>query len=469
MKPSPERRRIGWPNSLGSQLFIAIGLILLLSAASTLALGGLLTRRAVDRATLRDLSHQADLLANREAEDILPLARLADLEPYLKRQNERVVVLQSLESPSEVVSEQTLKMLRRGQAVDGSITIDGVSNFFAARAGSELGKRGFVLLRPHGNASADWYPFLDALAIAVIAAVLLTGVTSLLMARRISRPLRRVAQSSRTLAEKGVSEPLPLEGARELRSLAASFNEMAKQLAVAREAEKEFLLSVSHELKTPLAAVRGYAEALADGAIAPVSAAETIGREALRLERLVGDLLDLARVSRSEFSIRCSPLDLEEVAREAFDRYRSQAEAFGVRLDLSSSGPVEAVGDYDRLLQIVSNLIENALRVTPSGGSICVSLANVDGEAVLNVEDTGPGLDEAGLSHAFERFYLYAHYRGERPVGTGLGLAIVSELAAGMDGSVSVTSRPGAGASFSVRLPRASDMAVRSEPVDSAV
>ena len=116
-----------------------------------------------------------------------------------------------------------------------------------------------------------------------------------------------------------------MEGATEMRSLATSFNEMAEQLARAREAEKSFLLSVSHELRTPLASVRGYSEALADGAIAPGEAAKTIGREAHRLERLVGDLLDLARMSRSEFSIHCAPLDLDEVAQEALRRFQAQA------------------------------------------------------------------------------------------------------------------------------------------------
>jgi two-component system sensor histidine kinase BaeS len=442
-------------DSLGAQLFAAIGLILLLSAAATLGVGALLTRQAVDEATLRDLSHQADLLAHREQTDILPLARLPELEPYLARQNERVVVLSSLDSPSAFVSKETLRELRAGRSVDGSITIDGTSSFFSARP---LGHKAFVLLRPHRNASTDWRPFLNALAIAVVAGVLLTGLTSLLLARRISRPLRRVALASRTLAERGVSEPIPLEGARELRSLAASFNQMAKQLTAAREAEKEFLLSVSHELKTPLAAVRGYSEALADGAISTESAARTIGREALRLERLVGDLLDLARLSRSEFSIHRSPLDLGEVAREAIRRYQTQAEVFDLRLEMSSDGSAPAVGDYDRVLQIVSNLVENALRVTPAGGSIRITVA----AGILTVEDTGPGLDTGELPHAFERFYLYSRYRGERTVGTGLGLAIVKELAERMGGSVAVVSKEKEGTSFTVRLPvGAADMALQ--------
>jgi signal transduction histidine kinase len=306
-----------------------------------------------------------------------------------------------------------------------------------------------MLLRPHRSASADWRPFLNALAIAAAAGMLLAAFVSILLSRLITRPLGRVVIASRALAERGVSEPVPVEGATEMRSLATSFNEMAEQLAVAREAEKAFLLSVSHELRTPLASVRGYSEALADGAIAPGEAAETINREALRLERLVGDLLDLARMSRSEFGIHRAPIDLDEVAREALRRFQTQAEVFGLRLEIASNGPAPALGDHDRVLQIVSNLIENALRVTPPGGSVRVAV----GAGTLTVEDTGPGLAPGELLRAFERFFLYSHFGKERAVGTGLGLAIVKELAEGMGGTVSVTSEPGAGASFTVRLP----------------
>jgi len=438
-------------NSLRTQLFTAIGVILLLSAVLTLGVGGLLTRQAVDRATLRDLSHQADLLAGREQTDILPLARLRDLEPYLRRQNEQVVVLSSLSSKTRFASEETLRELRARRAVDGSITIAGTSNYFSARVGprARVGPKAFVLLRQHRNASADWLPFLNALAIAAAAGMLVAGLISLLLGRLITRPLDRVALASRALAEWGASDPVPVEGARELRSLATSFNEMATQLTDAREAEKAFLLSVSHELRTPLAAVRGYSEALADGAIAPREVADTIGRESLRLERLVGDLLDLARVSRSEFSVYCTPVDLDEVAREALQRFQAQAKSFGVRLEFVSGGAAPALGDHDRLLQVASNLIENALRVTPAGGSVQIAVA----AGMLTVEDTGPGLAADELPRAFERFFLYSRHQSERSVGTGLGLAIVKELVDGMKGTIVVKSELGNGTSFTVRLP----------------
>ena len=174
----------------------------------------MLTRQAVDRATLRDLSHQADLLAKREQSDILPLARLRELEPYLERQNERVEILSSLSSKTPFASEETLRKLRAHQDVDGSITIDGTSSYFAAR---RVDPRAFVLLRPHRNAAADWRPFFNALAIAAAAGMLLAGLISLLLGRLITRPLDHVAIASRALAERGVADPVPVEGAEELR------------------------------------------------------------------------------------------------------------------------------------------------------------------------------------------------------------------------------------------------------------
>jgi two-component system sensor histidine kinase BaeS len=220
------------------------------------------------------------------------------------------------------------------------------------------------------------------------------------------------------------------------------------QLARAREAERSFLLSVSHELKTPLTAIRGYAEAVEDGAIDPREAAATVAVEAARLERLVRDLLDLARMNRTDFSVHNSEVDLAEVAEDAVRRYQPQADGFGVGLAAVVDGAAPAVADADRVLQIVSNLVENALRVTPAGGEVRV----VARPGELRVEDTGPGLGDDERANAFERFYLHERYGRERSVGTGLGLAIVKELTEAMGGTVQVESTAGRETVFTVRL-----------------
>ena len=273
-------------------------------------------------------------------------------------------------------------------------------------------------------------------------------VAAFLLARAISRPVTRVAEAARKLPEAESPPPVPVEGARELALLAESFNDMAEALAQARAAERQFLLSVSHELKTPLTAIRGYAEGLTEGAFGVEEAAETISLESQRLERLVRDLLDLARMNKAEFSVRREPIDLGAPAREAVRRYETQAREFGVELEAVVSDPAPAIGDGDRALQIISNLVENALRLTPAGGSVRI----IAEPGLIAVEDTGPGLQPDELPRAFERFFLYSRYGKERPVGTGLGLAIVKQLAEGMGGRVEATSDPGRRTRFVVRL-----------------
>ncbi len=320
--------------------------------------------------------------------------------------------------------------------------------------------KGFILLRPASSTNSAWRPHLEGLVLAAFATAALAALIAFLLARAIARPVHRVAVATRALADSTSTPPLvPVEGARELALLAESFNDVAVALTRAREAEQAFLLSVSHELKTPLTAIRGYAEGVAEGALPMEEAAATIVSESRRLERLVGDLLDLGRMRKAEFSVRREPIDLRAIAQEALRRYDVQAREFDVTLE-ADGPPAPAIGDADRTLQIVSNLVENALRLTPAGGSVRI----VTAPGSIRVEDTGPGLQPEELGQAFDRFYLYSRYGRERPVGTGLGLAIVKELAQGMGGTVAVESTPGALTVFTVRLPQP-DAAGTSRPL----
>ena len=233
-----------------------------------------------------------------------------------------------------------------------------------------------------------------------------------------------------------------------MRQLAAAFNELSEELHHAQDAERAFLLSISHELKTPLTAIRGHAEGLADGVIEPERAGAVIEREAKRLERLIRDLLDLARLRRRSFSVTPEALDLGEIALEAVSRYEPQSRGYGVDLVASIEPEAGAVADPDRTLQALSNLVENALRCTSRGGTVRI----VASPGRLDVVDDGPGLAAGDLERAFERFYLWDRYGADRPVGSGLGLAIVAELAAAMGGRVAVASEPGAGSTFSLLL-----------------
>jgi two-component system sensor histidine kinase BaeS len=425
--------------TLRTRLFAAIGLIVVLSIGVTYGVGLALTRSAVERANLDDLGHQADLLAQQERQSLLPLAHLATLEPYLARQHEQARVVE-LSRPSPYLPDDARADLRRGRPVQGHLRIEGKRNLFAARL---VAGKGFVLLR---RANLHTWTYGRALLIGGLVGAALAALASLLSARAIARPVGRVAEASRRLAEGGAPQPVPEEGAAEVKALARAFNETAEQLHQARETERAFLLSVSHELKTPLTAIRGYAEALAEGAVTTDEALETIRREAARLERLVRDLLDLARMNRHEFSVERDEVDLAEVAREAVRRYA--AEAGDVRLGAVATDDARALGDHDRLLQVVSNLVENGLRSTPPGGSVTVRAE----PGLVAVEDTGLGLPAEDLTRAFERFYLYDKLGAGRRLGTGLGLAIVKELTEAMGGTVSVTSAVGRGTTFTVRL-----------------
>jgi two-component system sensor histidine kinase BaeS len=249
----------------------------------------------------------------------------------------------------------------------------------------------------------------------------------------------------------GEPAQVPVEGTDEVAQLASSFNLMSGELARARESERGFLLSVSHELKTPLTAIRGYGEALRDGAVTADEAGPIIEHESERLQRLVQDLLDLARLDQRQFAIRSEAVDLADVARAVEEALRPRAAEFGVRLSIDAPRQAPVFADRDRAIQVVSNLVENALRATPDGGSVTISAR----DASIAVKDTGPGLTPDDQAHAFERFFLYRRYGAERAVGSGLGLAIVKELAAAMGGSVTVASQPGAGATFAVGLPLA--------------
>ncbi|HZD88162.1 MAG TPA: HAMP domain-containing sensor histidine kinase [Gaiellaceae bacterium] len=425
---------------LRSRLFRAIGVVVLICVSLTIGLGLVLTRRAVQQATLQDLAHQADLIAATQRNSVGGLGSLPTLQPYFRRQHELAT------HDRRILPGWAQEQLAEGKnAVQGTTTYNGVAEYFAARL---VNPGTLVLLRPQSNAQSRWSPYVLALLVAAAAGGVLAAIAAFLLARRIARPVDRIAAAARSLRHGTHPEPVPVEGAAEIATLALAFNALAAQLRRAQEAERNFLLSVSHELKTPLTAIRGYAEAVEDGAVDAREAVATVAVEARRLERLVRDLLDLARMNRTDFSVHNGEVDLGEIAEDAVRRYQQQAEAFGVSLAAIADGPAPAIGDADRILQVVSNLVENALRLTPAGGDVRV----VAGPGLLQVEDSGPGLADDDREHAFERFYLHERYGRERPVGTGLGLAIVRELTLAMGGSVDVESTPGLLTVFSVRL-----------------
>jgi two-component system sensor histidine kinase BaeS len=232
---------------------------------------------------------------------------------------------------------------------------------------------------------------------------------------------------------------------------------MADELETARGHERAFLLSISHDLRTPLTSIKGYAEAMADGVIdsAPdrARAANVIAAEARRLERLVADLLDLARLDAHEFSLSPQQVDAREVVGSTVQGFAPAAQAWGVQLQLNPGAPVPAESDPERLAQIVANLVENALKYAK--GSVVVDIASRNGHVEVRVDDDGPGIPSDDRERVFERLYT-ARTAAGRQVGTGIGLAIVHELAGAMGGAASCEPLDGGGTRFFVTLPVAS-------------
>jgi signal transduction histidine kinase len=296
----------------------------------------------------------------------------------------------------------------------------------------------------------------------VVLIIILGLLGAWILSRSVVRPVRRLAEASGRLAEGEAGVTVTPQGPKELRELAVSFNDMNAKLTKAQETEQAFLLSVSHELKTPLTSVRGYAEGIADGTIEPAAAAAVIGAESSRLERLVGDLLESGRMRKAAFTVRREPVDLATVAEDVARRYDVTARDAGLTLLLGTEAGGAALADHDRVLQVVSNLVENAIRCTPAPGTVTITTS----PGTIAVADTGRGLTSDDLPRAFERFYLYSRYGTDRPVGTGLGLAIVKELTEAMGGTVSVSSAVGVGTAFTVVLPRDPDTAP--EPTTAA-
>ena len=239
--------------------------------------------------------------------------------------------------------------------------------------------------------------------------------------------------------------------------MAQAVNELSVALQHSEERQREFLLSVSHELRTPLTAVHGFAESLADGvATDPRHAGQVIQQESQRLERLVSDLLDLARIGADQFQLDLAQVDLRETLSACAEVWRVRYERQGVhfRLDLPPM-PAVATTDPRRIRQVLDGLAENALRVTPPGAYLTMSLTQ-PGPAVvaIQVRDGGPGLAPEDYAVAFERGVLNQKYRGRRPVGSGIGLALAHGLITRLGGTLTAAAAaPEGGAAFTIHLP----------------
>jgi two-component system OmpR family sensor kinase len=458
--------------SLRGRLARALGITAALSVAGTALITFALVRQYAEQQALTQLERQASAAAadaiTREAVGAAPSSAMtAALTQLLKGSGDRVVYLkpggQIISGDAIATSVATavdLAPVLAGSTVQGTVHV--AKGDFAFVAQPVPGRRpggvaGVVLARPVGLAATVWRPVIGRVLLAGAVAVLVAIAASLWIARRLAGPLRRMAAATHKVAAGDLAHRVPVEGDGEVADLARQFNNMSGALAEARRREHEFLANVSHELRTPLTAIRGYTEALADGTAsdegARAEAVRVIGDEAARLELLLGDVMDLARLGAREFRLDPRAVALDATLADAVAAHAGRAAEAGVTLVDTSEPGVTVVTDPLRVRQIVSNLVDNALRVTPSGGTVSVGQRRSAGEVVVEVADTGPGISAADLPHVFERSYLWGKSQKVLPVGTGLGLAIVRELAVALGGRIEVRSVPGSGTTFALYLP----------------
>lgn len=289
-----------------------------------------------------------------------------------------------------------------------------------------------------------------ALFLSLIAAFLISGW--------IANPLQGVVSAARGMPSAEVG-PVAVKGPREVQELARAFNSMLARVQASQRSQREFVANVSHEMKTPLTSIHGFAQALLDGTAsteeARRQAAQVIFGETERMQRMVFDLLDLAKLDAGTADLKISPVDLPALLISIVEKFAPQSNKAGVSVDLSVPASLPTLlADGDRLAQVFTNLIDNALKYTPKGGTVTVSAQpEADGMAI-NISDTGSGIPEAEQLFIFRRFYRADPARqGGRHQGAGLGLAIANEIIMAHGGRINVQSKTGAGTTMEVFLP----------------
>ena len=411
-------------------------------------------RSAAQQQAAVTLARQADLVA--ATLDKTPGTRPARLMALLRGQQIQIALLPEAAASLPFLTSTVLSDLAVGRSVSVVLDRSGGAVFVEGRpldAGGSV-----VIVQPTSVAAGAAGTAQRRLIPPLLLGLGGAALAGLLLARRLARPIQAAAGAANQLAAGARDVRLVPEGPAEVAELAGALNGLSAALATSEGREREFLLSVSHELRTPLTAVRGYAEALADGVVPPAEV-ERIGAtmlaEAQRLDRLVADLLDLARLRAQNFRLDVVEVDLGQLVREAGQVWGDRCGREGVELRLEvPTARVLTHTDPTRVRQIIDGLAENALRVTPSGRPMVLAVRVEGGSsALVEVRDGGPGLSDDDLSVAFERSALYDRYHGVRQVGTGFGLALVAGLAARLGGTAMAGRSPEGGASFAVRLP----------------
>ncbi len=441
---------------------------LLLAGAGTLSLSAIRARNT----TIADVrSHATEIAAN--IDTLLELDTTPDTPAGRQSLNQRLRVLATFRKLMPVDDLVVLVYDRRGRLISDTVatsipltdldhtvlsagtTISGTDQRVAFAAVPVIMPSGRLLVvvaarRIETGLGAAFVLFLWASG----ATILLALGAAYLLGRRLSRPLREATAATQRIAAGEFNTRLVVPAVHrhdELTDLAHNINDMAETLERSRMLEQQFLLSVSHDLRTPLTSISGYADAISDGAADPVRAAGIIRSESRRLERLVADLLDLAKLQAKAFTFDIRHIDLSAAVQTATEGAAGSRP--GITFHPVTSEQLPVLADADRLGQSLANLVENAGKYAAT--KVVVSARAESGWAIVTVDDDGPGIAAHDLPHVFERLYVARHAPERRENSSGLGLAIVRELITSMGGEVAAGTAPGGGARLSVRLPLA--------------
>jgi signal transduction histidine kinase len=424
-----------------------------------------------ERQTLDELSREARGLAQLYSRRVgeIPLSRqdiedatgdrlfFAPIAPGLDiffedpAQQEQIAQLPKLSS--DLIDKATLQ---QGGLVTLEFEPPGEDRRFLAVAhpidieGSVFGA--LVVAKPKTEIRARWFPLFQRLALAFLGGIIVAGALGWYFSRRLTRPILALSRAADEVAEGRYQVDLPpRRGGDEVAHLSERFSDMADRLRETEELERSFLMSVSHELRTPLTAIRGHVEALREGVVedpdARADSLDVIAAETTRLERLVGDVLDLAKLDAHRFTVLREEVDLRRLVDRAYVAFDTEAKRRAIAYEQIVRAEPVITSDGDRVLQIISNLLSNAFRWTPDGGRIALELAATNGAVRIAVEDNGPGIAKHEQERIFRAFWSLDGR------GTGLGLAIARELASALGGRIDLESTPGKGSRFELVLP----------------